>query len=90
MTGGGESGERPFAARLARWRAVPGGVDADGDPVGKPRELEYAQLILGICREFSCLPSQVRAEDCDLLRLLEIERLGGRADEERGEVDHEQ
>ncbi len=45
-------------------------------------------MILGICREFHKLPSEVEREDSRLLYLLEIERLGGRADAEGG--DHEQ
>lgn len=38
-----------------------------------------ARLILGICDRFHCLPSQVLAEDSELIRLLEIERLAGPA-----------
>lgn len=34
-------------------------------------------MILGLCRQFSCLPSQLAAEDAELLSLLAIERLGG-------------
>ena len=41
-----------------------------------------AELILGLCRQFHCLPSQVRAEDASLLQLLRIEQLGT---PERGE-----
>lgn len=34
-------------------------------------------MILGLCREFRCLPSQLEAEDAELLSLLAIEKLGG-------------
>lgn len=34
-------------------------------------------MILGLCQRFGCLPSQLLAEDAELMRLLEIERLGG-------------
>jgi hypothetical protein len=37
-------------------------------------------MILGLCRQFRCLPSQLLAEDAGLLRLLEIEKLGGDED----------
>lgn len=33
-------------------------------------------MILGLCREFHKLPSEVLAEDAYLLKLLEIERRG--------------
>jgi len=32
--------------------------------------------VLARCREFSCLPDELLAEDSELLRLLEIEQLG--------------
>ena len=35
-------------------------------------------MVLGLCRRFGALPSQVLAEDVTLLRMLEIERLGTR------------
>lgn len=35
-----------------------------------------AEAVLGMCERFGCLPSQLYQEDADLLRLLEIERLG--------------
>lgn len=35
-----------------------------------------AQLILGLCDRFGCLPSQLRAEGAGVLRLLDIEALG--------------
>jgi len=33
-------------------------------------------MILGLCRQFHCLPSAVLAEDASLLRLLLIEDMG--------------
>jgi hypothetical protein len=33
-------------------------------------------MILGLCERFGCLPSQLLAEDADLLRLVHIEGLG--------------
>jgi len=34
-----------------------------------------ARFILSACERFGCLPSQLLAEDAELLRLLAIERL---------------
>lgn len=42
----------------------------------KPPELARAELVLGLCREFSCLPSALAREDAGLLRLLAIEQMG--------------
>jgi hypothetical protein len=33
-------------------------------------------MIVGLCERFGCLPSQLRAEDASLLRLLAIVQLG--------------
>jgi hypothetical protein len=46
----------PFGAELARYRAIPGGVDSDGRPIRKPRELIAAETILRLCDRFHCLP----------------------------------
>lgn len=35
-------------------------------------------MILGLCRQFHCLPSQVYAEDAELLRMLRIEAMARR------------
>lgn len=44
--------------------------------------------VLGLCKRFSCLPSQLYAEDASLFRLLAIERLGTREQQpETGEED---
>lgn len=34
--------------------------------------------MLGLCERFGCLPSQLEREDARILRLVEIETLGGR------------
>jgi hypothetical protein len=53
-----------------------------------PAALARAELILGLCREFHCLPSQLEGEDVELLRLLAIERLGNpNPDSAGGDVD---
>jgi hypothetical protein len=44
-------------------------------------------LILGICRSFKKLPGEVKAESTELLRLLEIERLGSRTEQGGGDLD---
>lgn len=40
-------------------------------------------MILGLCRQFHCLPSQLMAEDATVLRLLAIEH-AGRLEEDEG------
>lgn len=37
--------------------------------------MSHAQLVLGLCDRFRCLPSQLYAEDAELLRLLRIVQL---------------
>lgn len=39
-------------------------------------------MVLGLCDRFSKLPSDIYAEDADLLRLLKIESLGKRREEQ--------
>jgi hypothetical protein len=39
-------------------------------------ELAEAELILGLCKRFNCLPSQIMNESADLLRLIAIEAEG--------------
>jgi hypothetical protein len=41
-----------------------------------PRELARARWVLKQCTRFHCLPSQLYAEDADLLHLLWIEEMG--------------
>jgi hypothetical protein len=45
-------------------------------------------MILGLCRQFHKLPSEVLAEDAALIRLLEIERLGTRKAEREEVSEH--
>ena len=49
-----------------------GGTYQDGTPVEKPPELQTAEIIDGLCQRYSCLPSQVLAEDVGILRMLDI------------------
>ena len=44
--------------------------------VRKPAELADAELVIGLCRQFGCLPSQLMAEDVSFLRMLNIAALG--------------
>jgi hypothetical protein len=39
-------------------------------------------VILAICERFHCLPSQARKEDAGILRLLKIESLGKRREDQ--------
>jgi hypothetical protein len=42
--------------------------------VTEPVELAEARWMLGLCREFHCLPSQLMNEDAQFLQALAIER----------------
>ena len=55
---------------------------------GKPAELARAELIVGLCDRFHCLPSQLLEEDWELLRMLELVELG-RPDDEGDDGDGE-
>jgi hypothetical protein len=44
-----------------------------------------ARVILRLCREFHCLPSQLEKEDASIMRLLLIEHMGTRREEGDGE-----
>ncbi len=56
---------------ILRWKAVKGGVNSDGSPVQKPPNLEFAELIDGICQRYGQLPSKVLEEDVMMLQILE-------------------
>ena len=43
-------------------------------------------MILGLCRQFHCLPSQLRREGASVLRLLAIEAAGRPDEPEGGEM----
>lgn len=44
--------------------------------VTKPAELTRAEVILGLCERFGCLPDRLYEQDGELMRLLLIEQLG--------------
>jgi hypothetical protein len=77
----GGRGGAPFALSLQLWRDIPGGKYADGSVVTEPAELKQARWLLTVCERFGALPSAVEAEDAALIRLLAIERLGTREEE---------
>lgn len=52
--------------------------------IEKPHDLVEAELILSLCQRFGCLPSQLLAEDAEILKLLLIEQLGTPPDLEGG------
>jgi len=41
-------------------------------------------MVLALCRQFHCLPSQLMNEDVELLRMLRIEELGTPREEMTG------
>jgi hypothetical protein len=47
-------------------------------------ELELAEILDGLCQRYSCLPSQVMAEDVGILRMLAIIGEGKVEDESSG------
>ena len=49
-----------------------GGTNSDGTAVEKPVELELAEIVDGLCQRYSCLPSQVMAEDVGILKMIDI------------------
>jgi hypothetical protein len=57
---------------------------ADGSTVTKPGELIEAELVLGLCDRFHCLPSQLMAEDARLLRWVRVQELGSPPDQSQG------
>ena len=66
---------------IARWKSVKGGTYKDGKPITKPVELEAAEIVDGICQRYSCLPSQVMADEVGILRILNI--VGQNSEEEK-------
>jgi len=52
-------------------------------------ELMDAEFVLGLCRQFHCLPSQLEGEDIEILRLLKIEELGTPEPEETDYSDYD-
>lgn len=76
MGRGGRATIGPFRSAIAQWKFVGGAIDREGNVVGKPAELVEAEMIVGLCRQFGCLPSQLLAEDVSFLRMLNIAALG--------------
>jgi hypothetical protein len=46
--------------------------------------LTTAQVVLGLCERFGCLPSALMAEDVSLLRMVAVEHLGRDKDQGGG------
>lgn len=76
--------EPPKRNEFERWRAeYPRGTDESARQAAKPRDIAYAELILGAMREFNY--PNIRAvldEDVELIRLMECERWGFKMDQE--------
>ena len=73
MAGGSHRRASPFSRDLRQWQHVGGGIDSEGRLVEKPWALVQAELVLGLCERFHCLPSQLYREDAhELLRMLTI------------------
>src|SRR5690349_19057812 len=74
---GAEGDQCPFRTRIEQWKSSGGiGFNPDGSLIRKPVELVEAEMIMGLCERFGCLPSQLLAEDAELLRYLELESMG--------------
>lgn len=50
--------------------------------ITEPEEANNARLILGLCDRFHCLPSQIYEEDAELFRMLTIEAMTKREEDE--------
>jgi hypothetical protein len=71
----------PFARDLTIWRDFAGGTTTSGGSIVKPGELAEAELVLGLCDRFHCIPEVAEEMDAGVLRLLKIEELGTRREE---------
>jgi hypothetical protein len=78
VDGGRHRSAGPFGRRIDLWRAVPGGVDSDGNTVTEPPELRRAEFILGVCQRFGTLPwpGSLMEQPAEFLQLLAIEARG--------------
>ena len=76
-------GPKSLERRLTLWRDFGGSITRTGEVVSRPGELAEAELLLAVCDRFKCLPSQARGEDAGILRLLKIEQLGRRKEDEQ-------
>lgn len=45
-------------------------MDAEGNVVVKPYDLYVAELVDALCQRYGALPSQVLAEDIEMIRML--------------------
>ena len=52
-------------------------MDAEGSAVTKPFALQRAELIDALCQRYGALPSQVLAEDVEMLMMLALISEGG-------------
>ena len=52
--------------------------------MAKPVELEVAEIVDGMCQRYSCLPSQLLAEDVGVIKMLAIVSEGKVEDESSG------
>ena len=76
MDGGDTEPPRPFIREIEQWESLGGAVHADGSIVGKPWGLSKAHMIMELCKEFSCLPSDLMGEDT--MTLLHTYKLSNR------------
>lgn len=51
-------------------------MDAAGNVVTKPFELQRAELIDALCQRYGALPSQVLAEDIEMIRMISMVQEG--------------
>ena len=52
-------------------------MDVNGNRVEKPYDLYVAELVDALCQRYGALPSQVLAEDVQMLRMLAMISEGG-------------
>ena len=84
MERGRDHGGGSLSLGIARWKSVRGGTYQDGTPIVRPIELEQAEMVDGICQRYSCLPSELMAEDVGILRMLAIVSEGKVEDDTSG------
>ena len=65
----------PFADAVTLWRAVGGGIDSDGNVVGKPSELTRAEFVLYLCDRWHQRPDDIGSMSTEVMHLLDLERL---------------
>ena len=67
MGGGVYATPNPFRLELEKWKAVGGGIDREGNIIDMPWALQKAKMIDNLCQRYGCLPSQLLAEDMDII-----------------------